>query len=59
MNFSVGDAHYYEGYYNAPLLYSTDYYIILRAVSQWREVRDIHWYVYKVKQTLCNGMDFW
>ncbi|XP_046871948.1 sushi domain-containing protein 1 isoform X5 [Hypomesus transpacificus] len=37
MNFSVGDAHYYEGYYNAPLLYSTDYYIILRAVSQWRE----------------------
>ncbi|XP_067084150.1 sushi domain-containing protein 1 isoform X5 [Osmerus mordax] len=36
MNFSVGDAHYYEGYYNAPLLYGTDYYIILRAVSQWR-----------------------
>lgn len=37
MNFTVGDGHYYGGYYNAPLQRGKDYYIILRAVSQWRE----------------------
>ncbi|XP_056144809.1 sushi domain-containing protein 1 isoform X2 [Lampris incognitus] len=35
MNFTVGDGLYYGGFYNAPLQNGRDYYIILRAVSQW------------------------
>ncbi|XP_048837271.1 sushi domain-containing protein 1 isoform X29 [Brienomyrus brachyistius] len=37
--FTVGDQQWYGGYYNAPLENGKDYYIILRAVSQWAGVR--------------------
>ncbi|XP_017270013.1 sushi domain-containing protein 1 isoform X2 [Kryptolebias marmoratus] len=36
MNFTVGDGRLYGGFYNAPLESSRTYYIILRAVSQWK-----------------------
>ncbi|XP_070821354.1 sushi domain-containing protein 1 isoform X3 [Chaetodon trifascialis] len=36
MNFTVGDGLYYGGFLNAPLENSRNYYIILRAVSQWK-----------------------
>ncbi|XP_029916968.1 sushi domain-containing protein 1 isoform X2 [Myripristis murdjan] len=36
MNFTVGDGLYYEGFFNAPLESGRNYYVILRAVSQWR-----------------------
>ncbi|KAJ8006030.1 hypothetical protein DPEC_G00124030 [Dallia pectoralis] len=35
MNLTVGDGCYYGGFYNAPLQNGKDYYVILRAVSQW------------------------
>uniref|UniRef100_A0A667W8W6 Sushi domain containing 1 n=1 Tax=Myripristis murdjan TaxID=586833 RepID=A0A667W8W6_9TELE len=38
MNFTVGDGLYYEGFFNAPLESGRNYYVILRAVSQWRGV---------------------
>lgn len=38
MNFTVGDGLHYGGFYNAPLEDGRDYYIILRAVSQWKTV---------------------
>lgn len=38
MNFTVGDGLHYGGFYNAPLESGRDYYIILRAVSQWKTV---------------------
>ena len=41
MNFTVGDGVYYDGFYNAPLEHGRDYYIILRAVSQWKMVGPI------------------
>uniref|UniRef100_A0A673AMB9 Sushi domain containing 1 n=1 Tax=Sphaeramia orbicularis TaxID=375764 RepID=A0A673AMB9_9TELE len=36
MNFTVGDGLYYEGFFNTPLQNGRNYYIILRAVSQWK-----------------------
>ncbi|XP_050931098.1 sushi domain-containing protein 1 isoform X6 [Lates calcarifer] len=36
MNFTVGDGLHYGGFYNAPLENGRNYYIILRAVSQWK-----------------------
>ncbi|KAM9360266.1 sushi domain-containing protein 1 isoform 1-T1 [Symphorus nematophorus] len=36
MNFTVGDGLYYGGVFNAPLESGRNYYIILRAVSQWK-----------------------
>ncbi|XP_042278136.1 sushi domain-containing protein 1 isoform X2 [Thunnus maccoyii] len=36
MNFTVGDGLYYGSFYNAPLENGRNYYIILRAVSQWK-----------------------
>ncbi|XP_068167610.1 sushi domain-containing protein 1 isoform X3 [Antennarius striatus] len=36
MNFTIGDGMYYGGFLNAPLENGRDYYIILRAVSQWK-----------------------
>lgn len=38
INFTVGDGFLYGGFYNAPLESSRTYYIILRAVSQWKMV---------------------
>lgn len=38
VNFTVGDGHYYGGFYNSPLEKGRNYYIILRAVSHWRTV---------------------
>lgn len=38
MNFTVGDGLYYGGFFNAPLKNGRNYYIILRAVSQWKTV---------------------
>uniref|UniRef100_UPI0037E7380C sushi domain-containing protein 1 n=1 Tax=Semicossyphus pulcher TaxID=241346 RepID=UPI0037E7380C len=38
MNFTVGDGLHYGGFFNAPLEKGRDYYIILRAVSQWKTV---------------------
>lgn len=38
MNFTVGDGLYYGGFLNAPLEKGRNYYIILRAVSQWKTV---------------------
>ncbi|TKS77984.1 Sushi domain-containing protein 1 [Collichthys lucidus] len=38
MNFTVGDALYYGGVFNAPLENGRNYYIILRAVNQWKMV---------------------
>uniref|UniRef100_A0A8C9QUJ0 Sushi domain-containing protein 1-like n=1 Tax=Scleropages formosus TaxID=113540 RepID=A0A8C9QUJ0_SCLFO len=39
VHFTVGDERHYGGYYNAPLQPGGDYYVILRAVSQWAGVR--------------------
>ncbi|XP_035235283.1 sushi domain-containing protein 1 isoform X8 [Anguilla anguilla] len=39
LSFTVGDQRHYGEYYNAPLQPGRDYYIILRAVSQWGRVR--------------------
>ncbi|KAL6114700.1 susd1 [Pungitius sinensis] len=36
MNFTVGDGRYYGGFFNAPLQKGRNYYIIVRAVSQWK-----------------------
>ncbi|XP_031704852.1 sushi domain-containing protein 1 isoform X3 [Anarrhichthys ocellatus] len=36
MNFTVGDGLHYGGFFNAPLENGRNYYIILRAVSQWK-----------------------
>uniref|UniRef100_A0A3B4ZGR2 Sushi domain containing 1 n=1 Tax=Stegastes partitus TaxID=144197 RepID=A0A3B4ZGR2_9TELE len=36
MNFTVGDGFLYGGFDNTPLESGTNYYIILRAVSQWK-----------------------
>ncbi|KAM9858948.1 sushi domain-containing protein 1-like isoform 2-T2 [Aulostomus maculatus] len=36
MNFTVGDGRHYGGFLNAPLENGRNYYIILRAVSQWK-----------------------
>lgn len=38
MNFTVGDGFYYGGFLNVPLKNGRDYYIFLRAVSQWNMV---------------------
>lgn len=38
MNFTVGDGLYYGSFFNAPLENGRNYYIILRAVSQWKRV---------------------
>lgn len=38
MNFTVGDGLYYGGFFNEPLENGRIYYIILRAVSQWKTV---------------------
>ncbi|XP_028313560.1 sushi domain-containing protein 1 [Gouania willdenowi] len=38
MNFTVGDGLFYGGFYNAPLERGGIYYIIIRAVSQWKNV---------------------
>lgn len=38
MNFTIGDGLLYGGFYNAPLESGKNYYIILRAVSQWKTV---------------------
>lgn len=40
MNFTVGDGLYYGGFLNVPLKNGRDYYIFLRAVSQWNMVGD-------------------
>ncbi|XP_077416381.1 sushi domain-containing protein 1 isoform X2 [Vanacampus margaritifer] len=37
IHFTVGDGHYYGGFFNAPLEKGRNYYIILRAVSQWKK----------------------
>ncbi|XP_071338122.1 sushi domain-containing protein 1 isoform X2 [Trachinotus anak] len=36
LTFTVGDGLHYGGFYNAPLNNGRNYYIILRAVSQWK-----------------------
>nr|XP_057927624.1 sushi domain-containing protein 1 isoform X6 [Doryrhamphus excisus] len=36
MNFTVGDGLYYGGFFNAPLEKGRHYYVVLRAVSQWK-----------------------
>nr|XP_046242195.1 sushi domain-containing protein 1 isoform X2 [Scatophagus argus] len=36
INFTVGDGLYHGGFFNAPLENGRNYYIILRAVSQWK-----------------------
>uniref|UniRef100_A0A3Q3WPB0 Uncharacterized protein n=1 Tax=Mola mola TaxID=94237 RepID=A0A3Q3WPB0_MOLML len=38
LNFTVGDGLFYGGFFNAPLKNGRNYYIILRAVSQWKTV---------------------
>ena len=38
LNFTVGDGLFYGGFFNAPLKTGTNYYIFLRAVSQWQMV---------------------
>lgn len=38
MNFTVGDGLYYGGFFNAPLQNGRNYYVIVRAVSQWKSV---------------------
>uniref|UniRef100_A0A4W5QT40 Sushi domain containing 1 n=1 Tax=Hucho hucho TaxID=62062 RepID=A0A4W5QT40_9TELE len=66
INLTVGDGHYYGGFYNAPLQNGRDYYIILRAVSQWggafkhscviwAKVRDIS-YIMKVSSLYAGGL---
>ncbi|XP_038857571.1 sushi domain-containing protein 1 isoform X3 [Salvelinus namaycush] len=65
INLTLGDGHYYGGFYNAPLQKGRDYYIILRAVSQWggafkhscviwAKVRDIS-YIMKVSSLFAGG----
>ncbi|XP_064867539.1 sushi domain-containing protein 1 isoform X3 [Oncorhynchus nerka] len=65
INLTLGDGHYYGGFYNAPLQNGRDYYIILRAVSQWggafkhscviwAKVRDIS-YIMKVSSLFAGG----
>lgn len=65
MNLTLGDGHYYGGFYNAPLQNGRDYYVILRAVSQWggafkhscviwAKVRDIS-YIMKVSSLFAGG----
>lgn len=39
INFTVGDQRLYEDFFNAPLENGKDYFIILRTVCQWGEVR--------------------
>uniref|UniRef100_A0A3Q2YQ22 Sushi domain containing 1 n=1 Tax=Hippocampus comes TaxID=109280 RepID=A0A3Q2YQ22_HIPCM len=38
IHFTVGDGHYYGGFFNAPLKKGRNYYIILRTVSRWKRV---------------------
>lgn len=38
INFTIGDGQYYKGFFNAPLENGKSYYILLRAVSEWRNV---------------------
>lgn len=40
MNFTVGDGLAYGGFLNVPLKNGRDYYIFLRAVTQWKMVGD-------------------
>lgn len=40
MNFTVGDGLHYGGFLNVPLKNGRDYYVFLRAVSQWKKVGD-------------------
>ncbi|XP_021461191.2 sushi domain-containing protein 1 isoform X9 [Oncorhynchus mykiss] len=65
INLTLGDGHYYGGFYNAPLQNGRDYYIILRAVSQWggafkhscviwAKVRDVS-YIMKVSSLFAGG----
>ncbi|XP_061622640.1 sushi domain-containing protein 1 isoform X4 [Phyllopteryx taeniolatus] len=37
MHFTVGDGLHYGGFFNAPLEKGKNYYVILRAVSQWKK----------------------
>ncbi|XP_059910735.1 sushi domain-containing protein 1 isoform X6 [Gadus macrocephalus] len=37
MIFTVGDGRFHGGFFNAPLKRGTNYYVILRVVSQWKE----------------------
>ncbi|XP_061527013.1 LOW QUALITY PROTEIN: sushi domain-containing protein 1 [Phycodurus eques] len=37
MRFTVGDGLHYGGFFNAPLEKGKNYYVILRAVSQWKK----------------------
>ncbi|XP_054628790.1 sushi domain-containing protein 1 isoform X2 [Dunckerocampus dactyliophorus] len=37
INFTVGDGLYHGGFFNAPLEKGRNYYVILRAVSQWKK----------------------
>ncbi|KAM7416083.1 hypothetical protein PAMA_018248 [Pampus argenteus] len=48
MNFTVGDGLYYGSFFNAPLENGRNYYIILRAVSQWKRVGTIVQYGIKI-----------
>lgn len=43
MNFTVGDGLHYGGFFNAPLKGGRDYYVIIRAVSQWKTVGAAVW----------------
>ncbi|XP_077378716.1 sushi domain-containing protein 1 isoform X2 [Festucalex cinctus] len=36
-HFTVGDGHFYGGFFNAPLEKGRNYYVILRAVSHWKK----------------------
>lgn len=40
MNFTIGDGLSYGGFLNVPLKNGRDYYVFLRAVSQWKMVGD-------------------
>lgn len=56
MNFTVGDGLYYGSFFNAPLENGRNYYIILRAVSQWKRV----WYSLLAQlqyERNCNTLD--
>ena len=37
MIFTVGDGRFHGGFFNAPLKRGTNYYVILRVVSHWKE----------------------
>ncbi|XP_051924666.1 sushi domain-containing protein 1 isoform X7 [Hippocampus zosterae] len=37
IHFTVGDGHYYGGFFNAPLKKGKSYFIILRTVSRWKK----------------------